>query len=1018
VARWVGGIAVTLTLAAGASRAEPLPAQVRVLSGPGAPTVVTVRASPDVQIEDRTPGANTATAPRGPASVGETFTGEITLFLHGTFVSRQAVVEVGDALVSAVRLFPEEQGTTVLVFVRQPVTYSVSRPSALSEIAIEIRGRTRPIQIAGRTARGATRTARPKPEPGRQQVAVDAEQLDYDRQANVLVARGGVTLTRGDMTLTADEVRYDREHATVDAHGHVVIVDPEASVDGEAAHLNLDDESGWVDSAQAVMHPGEYNLEGKRLDKLGGPLYHVNDGTFTTCKCGGLERPSWSIAGRETDIKLEGHGVMRGATFRVKDVPVFYFPYFLFPAKTARETGFLFPRIGYSNRRGFQWEQPFFWAINKSSDATVAFDVETALRTGIVGEYRYALSRRTEGTFTLAYYNEQIRGAGSAGTIAPDGSTGPPPENRFAIAGHHVQPFLAGSKLYLDVFAVSDETFLKEINTFAFGTRRDLTLRSSRFTASHAGVIKTWLTGLARVDNVYYQDLIDPQELALQKLPQIEAEHSMPLADGLAVGRLAGEATYFSRQEGYSGLRGDFAPELFLPFNLGRALNGSVTGGVRETAYHLTDREQVAFIVPIRKFRAAPDLPLLDADRTRELAEVSGRLGTEFSRVFDFQHLGLEKLRHSIEPEARYLFVPAVARPIADTVLPACSSLPRAQRRPNDNCSSSAAAPTTAFSEGYLFDEKDAINRRNFVSYGFTTRLLGRAATAPEAAVHAEEAAEETDADVGPQPGVDEELLAPGLPEAALPNFVGPPTPSGKDGAATTGPSRELVRASVLHGYDISRPLVRDSHLSDIDLGIRLTPLDYLGLTYGGTFDLDGGSLRGTTAGFFVREPSWTPPSSVRNLQSPTTLAVSYRFVERDVNRSLHPDSGDRLLLSSAGVKEVTGSLYWRLTNYLGLAFIARYDLLTTPAAPPQGEIGPHFLERDYIVHLISKCNCWVLDAGVSDKFNPDERLFRVQFTLVGLGSFGRGTAPQSFIGLAPLSGIGYRRPSALGGNY
>ena len=1003
-------IAVALALVSGTARAEPA-AQVRVLSGPAAPTVVTVRASPDVRIEDRTPGANPNAAARGPASSGETFTGELTLFLRGTFVSREAVVEVGDALVSAVRLFPEEGGTTILVFVRQPVTYAVSRPSALGEIAIEVRGRTRPLQLTGKIVRGAPRVARPKGRPGGQEVAVDAEHLDYDRQANVLVARGGVTMTRGDMTLTADEVRYDREHATVDARGHVVIVDPEATVDGEAAHLNLDDESGWVDAAQAELHPGEYSLEGQRLDKLGGPLYHVTNGIFTTCKCGGLERPSWSLAGRETDIKLEGHGVMRGATFRVKDVPVFYFPYFLFPAKTARQTGLLFPRIGYSNRRGFQWEQPFYWAINKSSDATIAVDVETALRVGIIGEYRYALSRRTEGTFTLAYYNEQIRGK-PEGTIAPDGTVGTPPEDRFAIAGHHVQPFVGGSKLYLDVFAISDDTFLKEINSFAFGTRRDLTLRSSRFTASHAGIIKTWTTGFARVDNVYYQDLINPQELALQKLPQIEAEHSIPLADGLAVGRLAGEATYFSREQGYEGLRGDLAPELFVPFNLGRMLNGSVTGGLRETAYHLTEREQVAFVVPSKQFRVAPELPLLDADRTRELATVSGRLGTEFSRVFGFQHMGLEKLRHSIEPEARYLFVPANARPVADTPLPPCVSLPLPKRQQGINCDG------TAFSEGYLFDEKDAINRRNFISYGITTRLLGRGATPTEAAVHAEESAQDADEDVGPQPDVDEEMLAPGLPQAAIPDFIGPPVPSGKPGSApAAGPSRELLRASVLQGYDISRPLVRDSHLSDVDLGLRLTPVDYLGLSYGATFDLNNGSLRGTTAGFFIREP-WAPPNAIRNLQSPTTLGISYRFVEENVNQSLHPDSGDGLLLASGGVKELSASLYWRVSNYLGLAFIARYDLLTTPGTSTTKEIGPHFLERDYLVHLISRCNCWVLDAGVSDKFNPDERLFRIQFTLVGLGSFGRGTAPNNFAGLAPLSGIGYRRPSALGGNY
>src|SRR5205823_5045489 len=178
-----------------------------------------------------------------------------------------------------------------------PVTYSVSRPSALGEIRIEVRTKTRPLTVVGVTPRGRPRIAKPKP-TGEQEVAVDAESLAYDQASNTLTARGGVTLTRGDTTLTADEVVFDRTNQVAEA-------------------------------------------------------------------------PSWSIAGRQTDITLQGKGIVRHMTFRVKDVPVFYFPYFVFPANTQRESGFLIPRIGYSNRRGYQYEQPFFWAISKSTDATI-----------------------------------------------------------------------------------------------------------------------------------------------------------------------------------------------------------------------------------------------------------------------------------------------------------------------------------------------------------------------------------------------------------------------------------------------------------------------------------------------------------------------------------------------------------------------------------------------------------------------------------------------------------------------
>ena len=1008
--RYAGGLALGIALFARA--ADRPSAEVRVLSGAGpqAPTTVTVRAEPETRIEDRTPGAKPAAGPRGPASAGETFTGELTVFLADFNVPRPAAIEVDDPVVSTVRLFPETGGTIVSIFVRQPVTYSISRPSAIGEITFDLRSRTRPLGIAGISRRGAARVVRPKQKGRRGEVAVDAESLTYERETNTLLARGGVTLTRGDTTLTADEVRYDRTNAVAEARGHVVITDPEANIDGDFAHLNLDDESGWVEAGTAELKPSNYTLTGERIEKRGGPLYAASHGVFTTCRCGGLEKPSWSIAGASTDITLEGTGVVRHATFRVKDVPVLYFPYFLFPAKTDRASGFLFPRLANSNRRGFQYEQPFYWAINKSSDATVAVDLETAARVGVIGEYRYLLSRTARGNFTVAYYNEQIRGRPS-GTVAPNGGQPDTPENRFALSGQHRQPFYGGSQLYLRLFAISDDTFLKEINTFAFSTRRDLQLRSSRFTTSRAGIIKTWDNGLAWFENAYYQDLIDPQPLALQKLPRLEAEHSMPLLGDLLVGRVEGQAIDYQRERGYAGLRGDLGPEVFLPFHLGRALNGSLTGRLRETAYHLTDTEQVAFVVPTSgvgsHFRAAPELPRLDGDRSRELAEVSGRTGTEFARVFDFHHFGFEKLRHTIEPELRYLFVPTAGRPIFDVPLPSCASLlPVARRRPGDNCDA------TLFSEGFLFDERDAINRRNFFSYGISTRLLARAPNAAEAAAHEAQRQATTMPVGGARQPVEVETLAQGLPAAAVPDFVGPPAPPSATAPAEAAPPapRELARASIVHGYDVSRPIAGTSHASDTDLGLRLTPVDYLGLSYNATVNLEGSSIRGQAVGLFLREPWWTAPTLVRNYQTATTVGVSYRVVESSANRDVDVKGPEAALLSTAGLREVDGSMYLRLGNYVGFTFLARYDLGNTPT------IGPHFLERDYALRLISRCNCWLLEAGVQDKFNPDERLFRVQFTLVGLGSFGRPPFRGNYVGFAPLADIGFRRPGAAGG--
>ena len=196
-----------------------------------------------------------------------------------------------------------------------------------------------------------------------------------------------------------------------------------------------------MEAADADFSRSGYSLTSGRLEKGIGPRYAIDDGVFTTCRCGGLEKPSWSIGGKRTDVELNGIGVVRGATFRVKDVPV------LCGSRSSRSppspigaTGFLMPRVGYSNRRGFQYEQPFFWNISKSQDATVAVDVETSARVGILGEYRYMLSRAARGAFAGGYWNESFRSAQADEVLSSTTPTGQPPVNRWLALGRVSQP--------------------------------------------------------------------------------------------------------------------------------------------------------------------------------------------------------------------------------------------------------------------------------------------------------------------------------------------------------------------------------------------------------------------------------------------------------------------------------------------------------------------------------------------------------------------------------------------------
>ncbi|HWP65520.1 MAG TPA: hypothetical protein VNO26_06380, partial [Candidatus Limnocylindria bacterium] len=133
------------------------------------------------------------------------------------------------------------------------------------------------------------------------------------------------------------------------------------------------------------------------------------------------------------------------------------------------------------------------------------------------------------------------------------------------------------------------------------------------------------------------------------------------------------------------------------------------------------------------------------------------------------------------------------------------------------------------------------------------------------------------------------------------------------------------------------------------------------------------------------------PPAGLEDLQQPSMLVAAYRFVTANASRGLAPDSAEEQLFQNDGVEELSAGVYLRLGDRLGLSYLTRYDFTTT-VVPGRETIGPHFLEQLAIVRLLSRCNCWMLDVGVRDRFDTGETAAVVQLTLVGLGAGGTGS--------------------------
>jgi LPS-assembly protein len=486
-------------------------------------------------------------------------------------------------------------------------------------------------------------------------IEIEADRVIHYREQNLYEAVGNVEIRAEGFRLNSDEVRFYPDTGIAEAQGNVEVTDGEDILRCESIRINIETQKGVVDNARLSTQEGFF-VTGRRVEKLGPKTYRIHDGSFTTC---GGPTPDWIVRAKRLDVTLEGYGVARNPVFAVRKIPVAYLPIGVFPVKTKRQTGFLIPTVGYSNKFGPEVNLPFFWAISQDKDATIYTNWlgDRGLKEG--GEFRYALTKNMEGQANFYYIDDQEKDT-----------------ERWAFLFQHDQ-----RELPLGFYAKGDINIVSD-NDYPFDFEEDFRDRSLIDVRTERQLESTFFGGRAWPEyNLvgefsYFDDLtLADDDSVLQRLPEIGfAAFDQRLWNGPVYGGGAFSYTNFLRQEGVRGSRLDFFPQVSLPLRPLDWLKFLPVGGVRETLYW-----------PREGDRGEDDF------EARFLPSFDGLLSTTISRVFDTPSWWWEKVRHSIQPEVGYRYIPRTDQ----------DDLP-------------------------FFDEGDRIPYTNEITYGLTNFLYGK----------------------------------------------------------------------------------------------------------------------------------------------------------------------------------------------------------------------------------------------------------------------------------------------------
>lgn len=495
---------------------------------------------------------------------------------------------------------------------------------------------------------------------------IQARQVSYEDTRKLYIAEHDVVITGGKTRLEADYVEFSDVTKDAFAKGNVLLISGNDTITCKSMNINLASETGTINQGTIFIQDGNYYISGEKLQKTGEFTYDAEKGSITTCEG---DTPDWKITGKDIEVTVDGYGRASNAVLWAKKMPTLYTPYFIFPAKTERQTGLLIPMAGYSDEMGFEYQQPLFLALSDSTDATLYPHYMSDRGIMLSGEYRYVLSPDSKGMIMMSYLDDDTIGDDALENEAYNISSTPDRTNhdRYWFRMKHDQELWYGFNAKLDIDYVSDMDYLRTFKDGYAGFHstdhafekmfgRDLDSETDYIRENSLLISKNWFSYGLNIEALWYDNIkarqTDTEDTTLQTLPSVEFFASrQKVAENFGLYyKMDSEFKSFYRQDTtatkVNGRRADFHPVFYYPIKFGKGFFLEPYAGVRGT---LWDTENFT------------DSDGDDSDtRTRGLYEMGLDLSTTLSRVFTLNTDFAEKIEHKVVPRLEYDYIPFV----------------------------------------------------------------------------------------------------------------------------------------------------------------------------------------------------------------------------------------------------------------------------------------------------------------------------------------------------------------------
>lgn len=227
---------------------------------------------------------------------------------------------------------------------------------------------------------------------------------DVDTKNNIITAVGDVVAYSPTYYLSSDKMVYDKDKEILELFDNVLII-KDNKIQTQSNYAYVDMKNDIINQDPVFLMDNSSNIwsNSKEANK-NKDLITLENSILSSCDC---IDPIWSIRSSSSDYDTEAMWMNTyNPRLYIKNVPVFYLPYFGFPTDTTRRTGLLLPTMGYSSSEGFLYSQPIFIAPADNYDIELIPQIRTQRGYGSYANFRYADSPDSMLNLKTGYFKE------------------------------------------------------------------------------------------------------------------------------------------------------------------------------------------------------------------------------------------------------------------------------------------------------------------------------------------------------------------------------------------------------------------------------------------------------------------------------------------------------------------------------------------------------------------------------------------------------------------------------------